>query len=232
VSNSPIWRPYTQEATARKSTEVVRASGAYLYTRDGAKIFDGISSWWLITHGHCQPEIVEAIARQARKLDQITFANFSHEPADELASLLLEVTPPSLSKVFFSDNGSTAVEVALKMALQANAQSGHPEKNKFLTFDFSYHGDTVGAMSVSGVSPFNQPYNGVLFQVLRATQPTSSCASVDEFLKGFRELFTPEFGGCDHRAPNTRRRWHDHVADRSGARNCATVPRAFGLCHI
>lgn len=184
----PIWRPYTQEKIAGPSIEIARAEGAYLYTKSGQKIFDGISSWWLITHGHCHPEIVEAIQRQAARLDQVTFANFTHEPAEELASLLIQITPPELTRIFFSDNGSTAVEAALKMALQACAQNGNPQRQKFLAFEGAYHGDTVGAMSVSGASSFNKPYRKTLFEILRAKHPTFSKASPDDFIRDFSKL--------------------------------------------
>ena len=130
-TNSPIWRPYTQQKTASPAIAVRSARGAYLETASGEQVFDGISSWWLITHGHCHPEIAGAVAHQAARLDQVTFANFTHEPAEELAELLIAITPPELTRVFFSDNGSTAVESALKMALQAAAQSGRPKKTAF-----------------------------------------------------------------------------------------------------
>lgn len=188
MSNRPIWRPYTQEKTAAPPIEIAKAEGAHLYAKSGQKIFDGISSWWLITHGHCHPEIVEAVQKQAAKLDQVTFANFTHEPAEELAELLIKITPSELTRVFFTDNGSTAVEAALKMALQACAQTGYPEKQKFLAFEGAYHGDTVGAMSVSGESPFNKPYKKTLFEVLRAKQPTLSRASVEEYTSNFETL--------------------------------------------
>jgi len=181
----PIWRPYTQEKTARPPIEIARAEGAYLFTKAGQKIFDGISSWWVITHGHCHPEIVEAIRTQAGCLDQVTFADFTHEPAEELADLLIQITPPELTRVFFTDNGSTAVEAALKMALQACAQNGRPERQKFLAFEGAYHGDTVGAMSVSAASSFNRPYKKSLFEILRAKHPTSSRASAKEYLRDF-----------------------------------------------
>ena len=188
LSSRPIWRPYTQEMTAPAPIEIVNASGAYFHTKSGQRIFDGISSWWLITHGHCHPEIVEAVQKQAAKLDQVTFANFTHGPAEELAELLIEITPPDLTRVFFTDNGSTAVEAALKMAIQACTQNGYPEKQKFLAFEAAYHGDTVGAMSVSGESPFNQPYRKTLFEVLRAKHPMLSNASVEDYTRDFEAL--------------------------------------------
>jgi adenosylmethionine-8-amino-7-oxononanoate aminotransferase len=188
LPKSPIWRPYTQEQTALTSQKIVKAEGAYLYTQEGQRIFDGISSWWLTTHGHCHPRIVEAIQQQAAKIDQVTFANFTHEPAEELAELLIRITPPELKRVFFSDNGSTAVEVALKMALQSCGQRGFSKKTKFLAFDSSYHGDTVGAMSVSGTGPFNEPYKKTLFQVLRAKQPSTSDATAQDYTEDFERL--------------------------------------------
>jgi adenosylmethionine---8-amino-7-oxononanoate aminotransferase len=184
----PIWRPYTQEASAPPPLALERAEGAYLFDRQGRRIFDGISSWWLITHGHCHPEIVEAVQRQAGRLDQVTFANFTHEPAEELAEQLIRVTPPELTRVFFSDNGSTAVEVALKMALQASLQRGQPERQKFLAFAGAYHGDTVGAMSVSGASPFNRPYQKNLFEVIRAKHPLASGMAAEEYTRDFELL--------------------------------------------
>jgi len=187
-SRRSLWRPYTQEKTAAPPIEISNAKGSYLYAKSGQKIFDGISSWWLITHGHCHPEIVNAIQKQSAKLDQVTFANFTHEPAEELAEILIKITPPELTKVFLSDNGSTAVEAALKMALQACAQNGSERKQKFLAFDSAYHGDTVGAMSVSGSSPFNKPYEKTLFEVIRARQPSSSCASAEEYTRDFERL--------------------------------------------
>ena len=187
-----IWRPYTQEQIAAPAIEIARASGAYLYSKAGQEIFDGISSWWLITHGHCHPRIVEAVQKQAAKLDQVTFANFTHEPAENLAELLLHFLPKTFTRVFFSDNGSTAVEVALKMALQACEQRGLLQKTKFIAFAAAYHGDTVGAMSVSGASAFNKPYRKTLFEVIRANHPSHSQADPSEYVKHFAELLAEQ----------------------------------------
>jgi adenosylmethionine-8-amino-7-oxononanoate aminotransferase len=195
TSSCKIWRPYTQEQTTPASREITRGEGSFLYTRSGQKIFDGISSWWLITHGHCHPEIVSAVQKQAARLDQVTFANFTHEPAEELAELLTSMMPPELARVFFSDNGSTAVEVALKMALQACAQRGRPRKQRFLAFEGAYHGDTVGAMSVSGASVFNKPYRRTLFDVVHARHPSSSRESCESFVSDFRRLIEAEHKG-------------------------------------
>jgi adenosylmethionine-8-amino-7-oxononanoate aminotransferase len=183
-----IWRPYTQEKIASAPIALKQAKGCYLYTSSGQRLLDGISSWWLITHGHCHPAIVEAIQLQTAKMDQVIFANFTHEPAEELAERLIDLTPPALSRVFFSDNGSTAVEVALKMALQACSQLGRPKKQKFVTFERAYHGDTVGAMSVSGDSSFNRPYGKTLFPTVKAKQAHLSTASEDEYVGDFERI--------------------------------------------
>src|SRR5947209_18259968 len=121
-----IWHPYTQEASELPPIPVDRGEGAYLYTRDGRRLIDGISSWWVNLHGHAHPLIAEAIAKQARKLEQVIFAGFTHEPAEELSSRLAAILPPPLRRVFYSDNGSTAVEVVLKMAVQFSPHSCRP----------------------------------------------------------------------------------------------------------
>ncbi len=113
-----IWHPYTQMQLVPRSIGVERGDGAYLYLSDGRRILDGISSWWVTLHGHAHPKIAKAIAEQAAKLEQVIFAGFTHEPASRLAEKLVEITPDGLDKVFFSDNGSTAVEAAIKMAIQ------------------------------------------------------------------------------------------------------------------
>lgn len=188
MDSSRIWRPYTQEKTSPPAIRIAEAQGSYLLKENGQKIFDGVSSWWLITHGHCQPEIVEAIQKQSEKMDQILFANFSHDPAEELAELLIEMTSPKLNRVFLSDNGSTAVEVALKMALQSCAQRGLKAKTKFVGFAGAYHGDTVGAMSVSGASAFTKPYRRTLFEVLTAKHPTEQTAQLDDWTEDFKRI--------------------------------------------
>ena len=119
-----LWHPYTQMQTAPPPIPVVRGEGVYLYTEDGQRILDGISSWWVNIHGHSHPKVNEALARQARELEHVIFAGFTHRPAVELAERLVEILPGGLNRIFYSDNGSTAVEVALKMALPVLAESG------------------------------------------------------------------------------------------------------------
>ena len=163
-----IWRPYTQEALELPPIWIDRGEGAYLYTKDGRRLLDGISSWWVNLHGHGHPLIAEAIARQARKLEQVVFAGFTHEPAEELSARLAAILPAALNRVFYSDNGSTAVEVAMKMAVQFWHNQGRREKSRIVALEHAYHGDTIGAMSASGDSPFTAAFDSLRIPVLRA----------------------------------------------------------------
>ena len=164
MSRSPIWHPFTQHATEPAMPEAVRTEGAYIETRDGRRILDAIASWWVITHGHRHPRIVEAIRRATEHLDQVIFAGFTHEPAEQLAAALVELTPPGLNHVFYSDSGSTSVEVALKMALGA-ARQRRDGRNRIVVMQHSYHGDTIGAMSIGERGVFNAAYEPLLFAV-------------------------------------------------------------------
>jgi len=159
-----IWHPFTQHGLAEPIPEIARAEGASLYRADGTRIIDAISSWWVQTHGHCHPRIVAAIQDQSARLDQIIFAGWTHEPARELAVGLSDFLPESLEHIFFSDSGSTAVEVALKMALGFWHNQGK-NRQKILVMEHSYHGDTIGAMSVGARGVFNQAYAPLLFDV-------------------------------------------------------------------
>lgn len=165
-----IWHPFTQAQTARDPIPISRAKGIYLYAEDGSCYLDGISSWWVNLHGHAHPYIVEKIKAQAEVLEHVIFADFTHSSAVELASRLLEILPGNMSKVFYSDNGSTAVEVALKMALQYWHNLNVP-KTKIICFKNSYHGDTFGAMSSAGRNEFNRPFWAQLFEVESINPP-------------------------------------------------------------
>lgn len=167
------WHPFTQEALDPAPIRIDRGEGAYLYSSDGRKILDAISSWWVNIHGHSHPRIAAAIAEQARKLEQVIFAGFTHGPAEEVSQRLLRVLPTGLEHVFFSDDGSTAVEVALKMALQYWQNIGRPGKNRFIALEHAYHGDTAGAMSVGDDSGFVTAFGAMRFPVLRA--PSAYC---------------------------------------------------------
>ncbi|MEO5340206.1 MAG: adenosylmethionine--8-amino-7-oxononanoate transaminase [Magnetococcus sp. MYC-9] len=159
-----VWHPFTQEQTAPPVTPIAAARGALLFGQDGTEYLDLISSWWVNTHGHAHPVIADAIARQAHTLEQVVFAGFTHAPAVQLATALAEKLPPGLERLFFSDNGSTAVEVALKMARQYWFNQGNP-RERFLVCQGGYHGDTVGAMSAGCSSGFFEPFRSLLFPV-------------------------------------------------------------------
>jgi len=166
-----IWHPYTQEATDLAPIEIDRGEGAYLYTRDGRRLLDAISSWWVNLHGHGHPLIAEAISAQARRLEHVIFAGFTHEPALRLSEALSQILPAALSRVFYSDNGSTAVEVALKMAVQYWHNQGRGEKWRIVALENAYHGDTVGAMSISADSAFTAAFDKLRLPVLRVKDP-------------------------------------------------------------
>jgi adenosylmethionine-8-amino-7-oxononanoate aminotransferase len=170
--SSPIWHPFTQHGLGEPIPLVERAAGALLHTRDGATMIDAISSWWVTTHGHCHPRIMAAIAEQAQKLDQLIFAGWTHEPAETLAVGLIAIMPESLTRVFFSDSGSTSVEVALKMALGYWAARDEP-RHRIVVMEHSYHGDTIGAMSVGARGVFNRTYEPLLFDVGRIPFPAA-----------------------------------------------------------
>lgn len=172
TSRSPVWHPFTQHAVQPDPTLIARGEGAWLEAADGRRIFDAISSWWVVTHGHRHPRIVQAIKDQVDKLDQVIFAGFTHEPAEKLARHLVAITPPELEYVFFSDSGSTSVEVALKMALGYWRHLG-AKRSRILALEGAYHGDTIGGMSVGERGVFNAPYDPLLFDVERIPFPVS-----------------------------------------------------------
>ena len=167
-----LWHPYTQHHGAPPPRIITRAQGAYLYDDSGQRIFDAISSWWVTLHGHAHPVIAAAVARQLEILEQVIFAGFTHEPAARLAAALVSVLPPGLTRVFFSDDGSTAVEVALKMALQFWAARGE-RRPLVAALEHAYHGDTFGAMAASGRGVFTAPFEGHLFEVARLPDPSA-----------------------------------------------------------
>jgi adenosylmethionine-8-amino-7-oxononanoate aminotransferase len=165
-----LWHPTTQVATAEPPLRAVRGEGAELVLDTGERLIDGISSWWVTLHGHSEPSIAAAIAEQARTLEQVIFANFRHPAAEQLADRL--ATLIGLSRLFFSDNGSTAVEVALKIAWQWWRNHGS-ERRRLIAFEGAYHGDTFGAMALGARSLFSAPFEPLLFEVARAPWPAS-----------------------------------------------------------
>jgi adenosylmethionine-8-amino-7-oxononanoate aminotransferase len=165
-----LWHPCTQVATARPPERIVRGEGSELITASGTRLIDAISSWWVTLHGHAEASIAQAIADQAHTLEQVIFANFTHPGAEALASRLSAHS--GLERIFFSDNGSTAVEVALKTAWQWWRNQGS-DRRQLIAFEGAYHGDTFGAMAVGERSLFSAPYDSLLFEVARAPWPAT-----------------------------------------------------------
>jgi adenosylmethionine-8-amino-7-oxononanoate aminotransferase len=166
------WHPYTQMKTADDAIPIIRGKGVYLYDNEGKKYIDAVSSWWVTLHGHSHPYIAQRVFNQLNTLEQVIFAGFTHEPAIQLSENLLNLLPENQEKVFYSDNGSTAVEVALKMCIQYAYNQEKP-KTKILAFKDAYHGDTFGAMSVSGRSAWTQPFGEMLFEVVFIETPNT-----------------------------------------------------------
>lgn len=180
-----IWRPFTQEKTAEKPVKITKADGIWLYDENGKRYADMISSWWVMAHGHGNREIAAAIAQQASTLEQVILTAFTHEPAETLIQNLKTVLPPTLKHFFFSDNGSTAVEVALKTAYQYFKNKGDTRRKRYLCLEGAYHGDTYGAMSVSGKhSMYHFNFSDFFFDTLTIPVP--------ETYEGVRDLEASE----------------------------------------
>lgn len=178
-----VWHPFTQMKTEGLIPQLSSAKGSLLFGVNGEIIIDAISSWWVNLHGHCHPELVEALQLQVGILDQVVFAGFTHEPAEILAHKLTVIKGGEFEKVFFSDDGSTSVEVALKMSLQYWANKGDFNRTKIIAFENAYHGDTFGAMSVGGKSGFHDAFHSKLFEVIFIPFPSelNYLDSMDKF---------------------------------------------------
>lgn len=169
-----IWHPYSQMKTIDDPIAIVKGEGSYLIDDEGTKYLDAISSWWVNLHGHSQKDIVERIHQQMLELEHVIFAGFTHPTAIELAENLLKVVQLDQTKVFYSDNGSTAVEIAVKMAMQYFLNQGI-EKTKIIAFEEAFHGETFGAMAVSGPSIFNDHFRSLCFEVIHIPPPLKGC---------------------------------------------------------
>lgn len=172
LDKAHVWHPYTPMAAYIADTSplvIDRASGCRLFDRDGRAYLDGNASWWCCALGHNHPRLVRALTEQAQRLSHTALAGMTHEPAAVLARRLVEVAPPGsgLDHVFFSDNGSTSVEVAMKMSLQYWAQNGRPERTRFVALEGAFHGDTLGVTALMGVEVFRRPFASVLVDCLR-----------------------------------------------------------------
>lgn len=165
------WQPFTQMKVAGDPVVITKGEGAAVFTPEGRRIIDAVGSWWVSVHGHNHPLLLERVQQQLRGLDHVMYAGFTHPAAVQLSERLAEKTKGTLPRIFFSDNGSTAVEIALKMAFQFHSNAGRVEKKKFVTLDNGYHGDTIGTMSVGARSIFHRMYEPLLFPVLRVPPP-------------------------------------------------------------
>lgn len=168
---SPIWHPFTQHGREAPTPSIASAQGAHLFTADGRSFIDAIASWWVITHGHGHPHIRAAIQTQAENLDQVMFGGFTHEPAERATNMLMELAPDGLDYVFYSDSGSTSVEVAVKMALGFWHNQGVAGRNRIITLEDGYHGDTIGTMALGSPSAFNAPYQPLFTDPPRIPSP-------------------------------------------------------------
>ncbi|WP_247600269.1 adenosylmethionine--8-amino-7-oxononanoate transaminase [Priestia flexa] len=168
-----IWHPCSQMKDYEELKPIVieKGEGVYLYDTEGNSYLDVVSSWWCNLLGHCNPIINDKIKDQLDRLEHVIFANFTHEPAIKLCESLMEIIPEGLSKFNFSDNGSAAVECALKMAFQYQYQTGHKEKTRFMCFTDGYHGETIGALSVGSLDLYAQIYNPMLMDTIRIEAP-------------------------------------------------------------
>ncbi len=166
-----LWHPYTPVPHLGPKAVFTRAAGSYVYDESGRRYFDATSSWWCITHGHCHPRLVSALTRQAAQMDQVLFSPHTHPLAVELSETLLGVLGSRFDRVFFSDDGSTAVEAAMKMAVQYWVNRGVRGRNRFLTMERAYHGDTLGAVSVSHVEEFHGYFESLRVPAYASTVP-------------------------------------------------------------
>ena len=180
-----LWHPLTQHQLHPDALPIVKAKGALLYDDKGNTYIDGIGSWYTAMYGHCNPKIMDKVASQLQQLDQIVFAGFTHEPAIKLSEELIKIVPDNQEKVFFSDNGSTANEVAIKMALQYYFNKGE-KRNTIIAFENGFHGDTFGAMSVSGLSVYNGPFEDFFISVERI--PVPNAENINEVLASLKAI--------------------------------------------
>lgn len=182
-----LWHPLTQHQLHPNHLAISRAKGALLFDENGKEYIDGIASWYTCMYGHCNEYITDKVATQMRNLDQVVFAGFTHEPAIKLSEALMEILPKNQQKIFFSDNGSTSVDIAIKMALQYHFNQGE-KRGKIIALEDGFHGDTFGAMSVSGLSVYNGPFEDFFIDVARIAVPTKE--NFETVKKQFTQLIT------------------------------------------
>ena len=180
-----LWHPLTQHKTHPEALAIKKASNCLLEDYNGNTYIDAIASWYTCMYGHCNPKIVSAVKKQMETLDQVIFSGFTHAPAVELSEALIPILPENQNKLFFSDNGSTTVEIAIKMALQYHFNLGD-KKDTLIAFENGFHGDTFGAMSVSGLSVYNGPFEDFSLKVIRIPVPNKT--NIDSILKELSNL--------------------------------------------
>ncbi len=212
-----VWHPCTQmqDHESVPMVPIVRGEGAWLIDADGRRYLDGISSWWTNIFGHANPRIAAALADQASRLEHVIFAGFTHEPAIDLAEKLVAITPPGLDKVFFADNGSSAVEVALKMSFHYWLNQGHGEKTRFVALSGSYHGETLGALSVSDVALYRKTYAPLL---------------LTPFLTPSPDAYEGEPGEGPQQTAARRLRDLRTLLERHGQETCAVIVEPLVQC--
>ena len=182
-----IWHPCTQMQDHEKNIPLIpikSAKGIYLYDFDNKKYIDCVSSWWVNLFGHCNPYINQKLKEQLESLEHIIFAGFTHKPIVELSKRLVGLLDSRLCKCFYADNGSSAIEVALKMAFHANVIKGK-KKNKFLCLENAYHGETIGALSVGDVGIYTEVYQSILLETLKVKAPCGE--DIEESLQELKE---------------------------------------------
>lgn len=185
-----LWHPLTQHKTSPEMLAITKAKGAILYDENGNEYIDGIASWYTSVYGHCNDYITDRVSAQMKILDQVVFSGFTHEPAIELSEALIDILPENQQKLFFNDNGSTSTEIGIKMALQYHHNKGS-NRNVMLAFEEGFHGDTFGAMSVSGLSVYNGAFEDHFLEVVRI--PTPNGKNNLEVIESLNTLIT------DHR---------------------------------
>ncbi len=180
-----IWHPLTQHKLHPEAIAITKAKDCVLYDEDGNEYIDAIASWYTCMYGHCNEYITSKVAKQMQQLDQVVFSGFTHEPAVKLSEELIKILPDNQNKIFFSDNGSTSVEIGIKMALQYHSNKGN-KRNVLIAFEDGFHGDTFGAMSVSGLSVYNGPFEEFFITVERI--PTPNGKNHQEILNRLKEI--------------------------------------------
>ncbi len=188
-----LWHPLTQHKLTGDHLGIIKANGVYLYDEAGTKYIDAISSWYTCVYGHCHPHVVKKVQNQVANLDQVVFAGFTHEPVVELSEKLMEILPNNQQKIFFSDNGSTTVDIAIKMSLQYHFNQ-NKKKLKIIAFENAFHGDTFGAMSVSGLDVYNGPFSEVTLEVDRISVPNKD--NISEVIAHFKKIISSNEVAC------------------------------------